>query len=626
MGDRRLRTVLSFALFAGISITIVLMLMYLIKLPPWALLVVFILLSMTQVSLAPALYKYFYESKYLDLPAWLRKRYPPLGYEPDEDGDTRFDVILVRPPSAVLSGPDCGEAVGLGYLASVLREEGLRVLVIDSRLMGLDAMQTVELLQAYQTPMLGVNLNFQYLGPSTESLIAALRKRGYPSHITLGGLYASVAYEEIMKRMPGVETIVRFEGEKTYSELVKCVNQPEKWPQIQGLVYRQEGQVIANPLRPLIRDLNSLPEPARDRLPIALEIGGYAYVVSSRGCNGVCAYCVQQRSVSDPQGVRWRGRDSKNVADELEHLREEYGIRKFSFVDDDFLGAVQDGKTHAERVAEELISRDLDISILLSVQPRDVSYEVFSLLKKARVDSVILAADNFSQPVLDRYRKLTTVDQNLRSIEILKDLGIDAYLGIIMFDPWTTPEELADNLEIMKDLPFLRPWQILSKLEVYHGSPLTIELEKKGLLEWDGYSARYGYIDPSIQNVYTAIETIMKILNPSLEELDRFRWGNLEYSNVDEWILKDFKPALEEVNVNYNRQAIGLALKILEKQRFAPNPLSPEELADPQYQREAAILNQMTLRQLKDLRQEARAHRDRVEDEIEQAEVFEAVP
>ncbi len=70
----------------------------------------------------------------------------------------------------MLSAPDCGEAMGLGYLAAELRKKGLKTLVIDARLMGIDVMQTVELLQMYQTPMLGINMNFQYLAPSATHL------------------------------------------------------------------------------------------------------------------------------------------------------------------------------------------------------------------------------------------------------------------------------------------------------------------------------------------------------------------------------------------------------------------------------------------------------------------------
>jgi radical SAM superfamily enzyme YgiQ (UPF0313 family) len=600
-----------FGLLASMLITLISLALYLSKWPGWAMAAVFIVYSIIQVSLAPVLYKNLYESKLLDLPKWLRKRFPPLGYQfLGGDQQDRYEVILLRTPSQVMSGPDCGEALGLGYLASVLRDRSYKVLFIDARLMGLDVMQTIELLQMYQAPMLGINLNFQFLAPSTQQLVEALRSRGFSGHITLGGLYASMSAEELMAKIPGVDTVVRFEGEHTYIELLEKFDQPERWSEIEGLVYRQNGGVSVNPLRPLIPDLDTIPDPARDFLPIARDLGGYAYIVSSRGCNGACSYCVQQRSVADPKGRRWRGRSPKEIVDEMQELHEKNQVRLFSFVDDDFFGAKVNGKTHAEQVADEILRRDLDVSILLSIQPRDVDPEIFSLLKHAGVDSVILAIDNFSQPVLDRYRKFTTTEQNLRSIQILQSLDIDAYLGIIMFDPWTTLEELAENFKTMQDLPYLRPWQILSKLEVYKGSPITEQLEKEGLLRWEGYAGKYEFLDARILGVYQALEVIMKILHPSSAQFDLFRWGNLSFDEVDEWILKHFRDQLAEINRDFNHQALGFALEIVNRQAESTEVISPFKLADQRMQKDVLTLNQLTLRSIADLRSEAKSHKE----------------
>ena len=606
MTDRRIRTIIVFAFVAGLFIASVSFGMYIRKWPTWTLVTIFVVYSIAQVSFAPLVYRRIYESRLVDLPAFLRKRYPPLGYQNfSENPDDSYDVILLRTPSQVLSAPDCGEAMGLGYLAGELRKRNVNVLVLDARLMGLDVMQTVELLMMYKTPMLGINLNFQYLAPTTFQLVRALRQRKYSSHITMGGLYASVAYEELMELVTGIDTIVRFEGEKTYLDLVENLDQPEEWSNIQGLVFRDNsGNIIVNPMRPLISDLNEIVNPERDYLPYIKKMGGYAYVVSSRGCNGVCAYCVQQRSVSDPKGSRWRGRDPVEVAEELKHVRDEYGIRAFSFVDDDLFGAKVNGKTHAERVAEALIEKNVDIDFLISVQPRDIEYESCSLLKQAGLNSVILAVDNFSQGVLDRYRKLTTVEQNLQSIKILNDLDIDAYLGIIMFDPWTTLDELTENLSVMRDLPYLRPWQILSKLEVYHGSPITEELEELGLLDIDGFSFRFRYLDNRIQGVYLAIESLMKILHPSLMELDKFRWGNLDYTDPDCWILKHRREELRDLNREYNRDVLDLAIEIVQHQSKSTEPIEPTSLADGRLNRQAEIINETTLRKISSLRDE----------------------
>jgi radical SAM superfamily enzyme YgiQ (UPF0313 family) len=605
MRDRKIRTVIVFAAIAGTFITSVTVGLYVSKLQPAVLVGIYLLYTVIQIRTAPWIYKTIYESKFVDIPKPLRKLFPPLGYGYlcGADLKNKFDVILVRPPSAVLSGPDCGEALGIGYLANMLRDEGYSVLVIDARLLGLDTMQTVELLMMYETPMLGINLNFQYLATSTEQMINALRARRYSSHITLGGLFASVAAKKLMELVPGIDTVVRFEGENTYAELVKNFQHPEAWFRINGLVYRElNGKIQINPLRPLISNLNRITIPARDYLPITVRLGGYGYVSSSRGCNGICSYCVQQRSVTDPTGQRWRGREPELVVDEIEQMTKLYECKKISFIDDDFIGPRKGEQSHAYKIAQEIIKRNLDLSILISIQPRDVETQLFMTLRAAGVDSAILAVDNFSQSVLDRYHKLTTVEQNIKSISILNELKIDAYLGIIMFDPWTTLDELETNFLILPTLPFLRPWQILSKLELYDGSSVTQELEKLDLVKWQNFSPRYDYIDPRITGVYQAIEIIMKILHPSMMELDKFRFGSLNYSYPDQLIIDNHSSKLFELNYSFGQDVMYMALEIVKRQKMSDTPVPSSDLADSKLQRKGEMLNEQTLREISRLR------------------------
>jgi len=192
-----------------------------------------------------------------------------------------------------------------------------------------------------------------------------------------------------------------------------------------------------------------------------------------------------------------------------------------------------------------------------------------------------------------------------------------------MFDPWTTLQELAENYQNIRDLPYLRPFQILSKLEVYKGSPITEDLERQGLLRWYGYSAKYAFLDPRIQNVYDATEVIMKLLHPSSSQFDLFRWGNLSFSEVDEWILKYFKEQLEEINRSFNRQALDLAIAIVDRQSSSSEPIPPAKLADQPLQREAEILNELALRKLSNLRGEALSHKEDMEAALIPAEAVE---
>ncbi len=155
---------------------------------------------------------------------------------------------------------------------------------------------------------------------------------------------------------------------------------------------------------------------------------------------------------------------------------------------------------------------------------QDIEYESTKLLKQAGLNSVILATDNFSQPVLDRYKKLTSVKQNLDSIKDPGSVGCGCLPGHHHVRSVDHVGRTARKLGNPAGSALSAPLQILSKLEVYYGSPITLELEKLGLLDKDGYLYRYRFLDERIQGVYLAIENLMKILHPSMIELDSFRW------------------------------------------------------------------------------------------------------
>ena len=113
---------------------------------------------------------------------------------------------------------------------------------------------------------------------------------------------------------------------------------------VQGLVHRVDNQVVLNPARPLISNLDELPMPAYDLFPMDRYYGysvipHYNEAVTSRGCEGACHFCyewwlVDQRSPRDFTSHRTKG--GKKVAEEMELLNKTYRVKALTFMDDDF--------------------------------------------------------------------------------------------------------------------------------------------------------------------------------------------------------------------------------------------------------------------------------------------------
>ena len=97
------------------------------------------------------------------------------------------------------------------------------------------------------------------------ALIKALRKSGYTGKIIVGGYFATFAAPEILRDFPEIDFVIRGEGEITLAELMQTLLRRTGKPisQISGLSFRDNRNIIDNPARPLIQNLDSLPPPDR---------------------------------------------------------------------------------------------------------------------------------------------------------------------------------------------------------------------------------------------------------------------------------------------------------------------------------------------------------------------------
>ncbi|MCG8603428.1 B12-binding domain-containing radical SAM protein, partial [bacterium] len=159
--------------------------------------------------------------------------------------------------------------------------------------------------------------------------------------VIMGGPHPTSSAEETLKS-GYVDYVVRSEGEETAVELLKGIEEsnghfdPSK---VTGVSWYDEetGNVIHNPPRPFINDLDALPYPARD-------LGGDVFhyrskgidghvaptMITTRGCPYGCRFC----DVHVLAGRQWRARSPESVADEIEHLVTDYGATHIRIMDD----------------------------------------------------------------------------------------------------------------------------------------------------------------------------------------------------------------------------------------------------------------------------------------------------
>src|SRR5689334_14822628 len=115
-----------------------------------------------------------------------------------------------------------------------------------------------------QPDVVGFSLIFQYMAPDFGQVIEALREAGVTAHFTMGGHYASFEPTEILRRIRGLDSVVRFDGEMTLVNLLNCLSTGSEWRGLPGIAFRNDGgEIKVEQLAPVVEDLDLLPWPDR---------------------------------------------------------------------------------------------------------------------------------------------------------------------------------------------------------------------------------------------------------------------------------------------------------------------------------------------------------------------------
>ncbi len=348
--------------------------------------------------------------------------------------------------------------LGLAYIGAFLRKHGYHVLFkqcfIDQNEEQINSVAAVEAdVYGFQLNM----VNYQRV----KFVVEEIKSRRPHAFTILGGPFLASPSEDILRNEPLYDFIVLGEGEKTVLELMQVIErQEDDFSDIDGLVWRDKSnRIIRNKLRSVIEDLDTLPFPARDFLENTQRdknngIIESIRVVTSRDCIGRCSFCCVNLYHKFQKGKVWRGRSPKNVVDELEYLSKAYKAKVFKFSDSSFEDPGEQGKVCTKQICEDIIRRGLLISIKIYLRCDTMkSYEYIELLKlykKAGIDVVIPGVESGNDYELKLYGKKATLDDNCRTIMILKELGVFYVLpGFIMFGPNSTMETIRSNIEFL---------------------------------------------------------------------------------------------------------------------------------------------------------------------------------
>jgi anaerobic magnesium-protoporphyrin IX monomethyl ester cyclase len=328
-----------------------------------------------------------------------------------------------------------------------------------------------------------------------------------PSIVTiLGGIHPSFMYGQVLTEAPWIDYIVRGEGEEIIVNLLRAIeagDDRQRRHEIRGLAFcSDEGNVVATPAHPPIADLDSLTPDWS-----VLDWSQYIYIPLNvrvavpnfaRGCPFTCRFCSQWKFWR-----KYRTRSPHKFVDEIETLVKEHQVGFFILADEE--PTINQKKFVA--LCEEIIARKLDVHWGINTRVTDIlrDADLLPLYRRAGLVHVSLGTEAATQMNLNRFRKETTIQENRRAIQLLKDNGIVAEAQFIMGLENETPETLQETYRFALDWnPDMANWNMYTP---WPFSELFEELKDR--VEVRDYS-RYNFVTPIMQPDEMEREDVLK--------------------------------------------------------------------------------------------------------------------
>lgn len=486
------------------------------------------------------------------------------------------EILLINPPNDPTIGPPYLH-LGLAYLAAYLQADNFSVEVLDACLLSMDNESILGVVQEFSTPPILVGFTvINDRAWNNARYLCEIMKELWPKTIFVaGGYFATFWFEEILK-CPSIDLVIRGEGEATLLDIAQHIRHKINIHGIAGTVAMIRDQIAYAPPRALISTLDNLPFPRHPQTSEILLYGGVPSIYSSRGCYGTCSFCQVCELYRSQPGKIYRQRSIPNVIAEIAQLQKISHTNYIIFTDDEFIGSKNIGRKRTLELATEIHSQNPDLHFAFQCRADNVDQAFFAQLKNSGLQAVSIGIESLIQRSLNLFNKHILVEQNLRAIDILHELGLDINIGMILFDPYTTFDELTEHITLIQKLPVLP--QSFNGLSVLRGTPLERHFRDAQMLKVRGTYFEVQPIDPVVK----VFQRLTRMYNDLHRDATNFLLSTdalssaLPSKNVDfERKLHSLRSDLRDIHRNF----LSISLGYLKKKEYKSTDNLLDQLA-----------------------------------------------
>ena len=365
----------------------------------------------------------------------------------------------------------CAEPVYYQQLAACIREHGMTVEVVDGILMNLRIADIKKIVDNSSAKIIGLTM-FQANYRAVMDVILYI-KRLYPDKIIFsGGTYSSIVYDKLLTRHKEIDYVVVGDGDEAVPLLCQALLRGENPSDVAGVARREGDTVILKPPVPI--EMDTIPFLSRDFSSQIKQFDFSFSMVTSRGCgHGVCAFCYLPMYQKNSLHPKFRYRSPQKVVDEMVYLRNQYGISRVTFVDEDYFGVHSIGIPRAEAIADMLIAQKVGVGYYVNARINSlvevIRRGLLPKLAESGLRYVFVGIESGSDTILKKYKKGTSVEKIHGVVDELARYNIKINPGLITFDPDLTVDQVVDNVKMLEYIGYYDVFMFTRKLILLPG-------------------------------------------------------------------------------------------------------------------------------------------------------------
>ena len=371
--------------------------------------------------------------------------------------------------------------LGLLSIAAYLEKAGHNVEILDClgprAVSGVDA--NVSIILSHKPDLAGFSATTSGF---YDGYHLAERIKEQAPHIktVFGGVHISSMGGTLLERFDAIDYLCMGEGEVTLTELADG----QDVSTIDGLVWRDNDQIVVNSPRTNIPDMDDLPFPAYEKLagfPKGYNLPLFSYVqspgatmVTSRGCPYKCSYC--DRSVFK-RGFRFQS--PEYVYASMKYMKECFGVKHVNIYDDLFTT----NRKRITQLCDLLINQPLGMQFNCAVHAGHADDELLLMLKDAGFLQLSLGIESGDPELLKIHKPGVTLEEIKDTVRRIQAKGLRAKGLFMMGLPGDTPASIQKTSDFVISLGL--DDMNMSKFTPFHGAPVWDTLSEYGVFDQD---------------------------------------------------------------------------------------------------------------------------------------------